>query len=91
MISVHFDDLEPVENYFAVEKELEKYSQELFGKPRFLVINKIDLLADQVDKKCQEFVNSIRYKDKYYIISAAMKKGTQQLAKKLNEFLQKQE
>ncbi|MDE4965868.1 GTPase ObgE, partial [Francisella tularensis subsp. holarctica] len=43
-----FNESDPVENYFAVEKEIEKYSQELFYKLRFLVINKIDLLADKV-------------------------------------------
>ncbi|MDE5007116.1 GTPase ObgE, partial [Francisella tularensis subsp. holarctica] len=54
--------------------ELEKYSQELFDKLRYLVINKIDLLADKVDQKCQEFVEQIGYQGNYYTISAAMKK-----------------
>ncbi|MDE4957426.1 GTPase ObgE, partial [Francisella tularensis subsp. holarctica] len=42
-------------------------------------------------QKCQEFVEQIGYQGNYYKISSAMKKGTDELAKKLNEFLQKQE
>lgn len=86
-----FDESDPVENYFAVEKELQKYSEDLCNKPRFLVINKIDLLADKIDETCEEFVNKIGYTDKYYKISAFAKIGTESLAKSLNEFLQKEE
>jgi GTP-binding protein len=86
-----FDESDPVENYFAVEKELKKYSVELYEQPRFLVINKIDLLADEVEEKCAEFVEKIGYTDKYHSISAVMRQNTEQLAKNLNEFLQKQE
>ncbi|MDE4982595.1 GTPase ObgE, partial [Francisella tularensis subsp. holarctica] len=70
-----FYESDPVEYYFAVEKELETYSQVLFDKLRFLVINKIDLLADKVEQKCLEFVEHICYHGYYYTISAAMKKG----------------
>ncbi|APC96426.1 Obg family GTPase CgtA [Francisella frigiditurris] len=87
-----FDNSDSAENYFAVEKELKKYSEELYNKPRLLVINKIDLLADEVDSRCQEFVEKINWKDKqYYKVSAYMKKGTEELAKSLNEFLTKEE
>ncbi|QIV95357.1 GTP-binding protein [Allofrancisella inopinata] len=86
-----FDNSNPVENYFAVEKELKKYSKELYDKPRFLVINKIDLLADEVDSKCEEFVKQIGYSGKYYKISAIMREKTEELIKSLNEFLKKQD
>jgi len=86
-----FDESDPVENYFAVEKELEKYSEDLLAKPRFLVINKLDLLGEEYQQKCQDFVEKVGYTGNFYAISAAMKKGTDELAKKLNEFLQKEE
>ena len=73
---------DPVENYFAVEKELEKYSEDLYDKPRFLVINKTDLLGNEVEEKCAEFVKEIGYDDKYFTISAAMRQNTEMLAKK---------
>lgn len=86
-----FDESDPVENYFAVEKELEKYSEDLYDKPRFLVINKTDLLADEVEEKCAEFVEKVGYDGKYFTISAAMRQNTDLLAKNLNEFLHKEE
>ncbi len=86
-----FDESDPVANYIAVEKELEKYSEDLCNKPRFLVINKTDLIADSIDEICEEFVKQIGYTDKYYKISAATTKGTESLAKSLNEFLRREE
>ncbi|QLE79602.1 Obg family GTPase CgtA [Francisella sp. Scap27] len=86
-----FDESDPVENYFAVEKELEKYSEDLYDKPRFLVINKTDLLGNEVEEKCAEFVEEIGYDDKYFTISAAMRQNTEMLAKNLNEFLNREE
>ena len=85
-----FDESDPVDNFFTVEKELKKYSEELYNKPRFLVFNKIDLLAEDANTVCEEFIKKIGYNDKYYKISAVMKKGTSELAKSMNEFLQKQ-
>ena len=87
-----FDESDPVENFFAVEKELEKYSEDLYNKPRLLVINKIDLLGNEVDEKCQEFIDAIDWQgEKPFIVSAYMKRGTDALAKSLNEFLQREE
>ena len=87
-----FDESNPIDNYFSVEKELQKYSEELYNKPRLLVINKTDLIADDVENKCKEFIDAIGWENKpYYAISAYMKKGTDSLAKSLNEFLQKED
>ncbi|MDE5020861.1 GTPase ObgE, partial [Francisella tularensis subsp. holarctica] len=52
---------------------------------------KSDILADRVEQKCKELVEQIGYQCNYFTISASMKKGTDELAKILNEFLQKQE
>ena len=86
-----FDESDPVENYFAVEKELEKYSKDLYDMPRFLVINKIDLLIDDVEEKCAEFAEKVGYTDKYFTISAATRQNTEMLAKNLNEFLNRED
>lgn len=87
-----FDESDPVENFFVVEKELEKYSKDLYDMPRMLVLNKIDLVGDEADQRCKEIIEAISFQDKkYFEISAYMKKGTEALAKSLNEFLQKEE
>jgi len=59
--------------------------------PRFLVINKIDLLTDDVEEKCAEFAEKVGYTDKYFVISAAMRQNTEMLAKNLNEFLTRED
>ena len=44
------DGSDPIENYHKVENELKKYSEALYKKPRWLVLNKIDQLPqDEVD------------------------------------------
>lgn len=86
-----FDESDPVENYFIVEKELQKYSEKLYSMPRFLVINKMDLLADEAEEKCAKFIEAIGYTAKYFTVSAAMRQNTELLAKNLNEFLHKEE
>ena len=40
------DSIEPAESVRQIAAELAKYSEELAATPRWLVINKIDLLAD---------------------------------------------
>jgi len=86
-----FDESDPVENFFAVENELKKYSDSLYNKPRLLVINKIDLLGDDVEEKCRDFIEQIDWQgEPHHQISAYMKKGTENLAKSLNEFLRRE-
>lgn len=36
-----------IDEMIAVEKELEKYSEELYAKPRWLILNKIDAISDK--------------------------------------------
>jgi GTP-binding protein len=40
-------DPDPVQAYHLLYRELEQYSEQLAGKPRFIVVNKIDLISAQ--------------------------------------------
>ncbi len=74
------DDSDPVENIRIIQKELEKYSDELAGKDRWLVLNKTDLLPpDEADEVCQQIVDAIDWQGKVYQISAVQRDGTQKL------------
>lgn len=65
------DGSDPIKNYFIIEAELEKYDQKLANKPRFLAVNKIDLLpADERDKIVQQFLTAIDYQSPVFNISA---------------------
>lgn len=84
------DGSDPVEDIKIIQKELEKYSDELSGKERWLVLNKIDLLpAEEVDELCQRIVDETQWQGEVYAISAVQREGTQKLvndiAYKLNQ------
>jgi GTP-binding protein len=50
------EESDPVENYEIIENELKEYSRELFGKPRIVVLNKIDVYPqDELKLLIQKF------------------------------------
>ena len=72
---------EPVEAIRTIEKELASYSAELAGKPRWLVINKIDLV-DPGERKavCAELKQALDWEAPVFAVSAATGEGTDELA-----------
>ena len=59
---------------------LEKYSQDLAAKPRWLVFNKIDLLDKaEAEEKAKAIAEALGWEDKYYLISAASGLGVKDL------------
>jgi GTP-binding protein len=52
-----FDDADPVEQVRAIVAELEKYDPELAAKPRWIVLNKLDMVpADERAERLKSFV-----------------------------------
>ncbi|VDZ76524.1 GTPase ObgE [Salmonella bongori] len=59
---------------------LEKYSQDLAAKPRWLVFNKIDLLdKEEAETKAKAIAEALGWEGKYYLISAASQLGVKDL------------
>lgn len=74
------DGSDPVEDIKIIQKELEKYSEELAGKDRWLVLNKTDLLLEEEkDEVCQRIVEETQWQGKVFEISAVQRDGTQAL------------
>ena len=74
------DGSDPAETVKAIANELVKFSEDLADKPRWLVINKIDLLsADEQAKAVQELLGKLDWKGRVFEISAATGEGTQLL------------
>jgi GTPase len=73
-------DEDPVIGARAIVKELKKFSPELARKPRWLVLNKIDLVepAERVER-CAEIVRRLRFKGPVFRISGATGEGTKEL------------
>lgn len=67
----------PAEQVRAIERELEKHDPELLDKPRWLVLNKADLLAeDERQAFAQAIVDELGWKDRWYLVSAIGREGT---------------
>lgn len=83
------DGSDPVKAARALVKELKKFSKELAKKERWLVLNKIDLIAeDEVEKRSKDLVKRLRFKGPVFKISAIKKQGTQELCYKLMQYLE---
>jgi GTP-binding protein len=73
-------DADPVRDARAIVGELKKFSKELAGKPRWLVINKRDLLPDaEAEQRAADIARRLRYRGPRFLISAATGRGTREL------------
>ena len=73
-----FDDVDPVQQAKALALELKKYDPELAAKPRWLVLNKLDMvpLDDRV-ARVKDIVKRLKWKGPVFEISALAREGLQ--------------
>jgi GTP-binding protein len=84
------DESDPVEAVKVIVQELEKYSEQLAGKERWLVLNKTDLLLEkEADQVCRGIVERLNWQGSVHQISAVNRSGTDKLMKDIAEKLQK--
>ena len=76
-----YDGSDPVDEANTIINELSSFSPELADKPRWLVLNKSDLLDDEELKiKQDDIIQRLNWEGPVYTISAISKKGTEKLA-----------
>jgi GTP-binding protein len=81
-------DTEPADEVRAIGRELEKFSTELAEKPRWLVINKIDLLpADTRAVAREQLLTQLDWDGRVFEVSAATGEGTEQLGQAIMQEL----
>ncbi|WP_406704057.1 Obg family GTPase CgtA [Sodalis sp.] len=74
------DESDPVENAHIIVTELERYSEKLAAKPRWLVFNKADLLgAEEAAARAKAIAEALGWETQYYLISAANRDGVKAL------------
>jgi GTP-binding protein len=85
-----FDEsVDPVKEAKAIARELRKYDPGLFSKPRWLVLNKADLLdATERDRRAKAFVRKLGWKGPWFVVSAIKGEGTRELCFAVMEFLE---
>jgi len=95
---LHVIDVEPYESAESpvqaarkIIHEVEKWSDELAAKPRWLVLNKIDrLLEEEVDAHCRVIVDELEWTGPVFKISAINGGGTRELMFAIMNFLEQQ-
>jgi len=72
--------IDPVAQVKAIEKELKQFEPGLLKRPRWLVLNKADLLPpDEREKQAKAIVKRLRWKAPWFVVSAATGEGTRDI------------
>ncbi len=84
-----FDDaVDPVQEAKAIVEELKKYDEGLYNKPRWLILNKVDMLPeDERDAKRVAFLKAFGWDAPSYCISALNGEGTKALTYAIMDYL----
>jgi len=84
-------DLDPVQAAKAAIVEIEKWGAGLAEKPRWLVLNKTDLLPeDEVENYCQMIVDELKWEGPVFNVSSMTKAGTKKLVHAIMDHLELQ-
>jgi GTP-binding protein len=84
-----FDEgVDPVQQARAIATELKKYDPALHAKPRWLVLNKVDMLPpDERERRVRDIVRRLRWKAPVFQISALTREGCDALIRAAYEHL----
>ncbi|OZB06986.1 MAG: GTPase ObgE [Idiomarina sp. 34-48-12] len=84
-----YDETDPAEQAVKIVHELEKYSPELAAKPRWLVVNKVDLLSEeQIAEGIERVKEALDWDGPVYQISGLSNIGTDALCKEIIAYLE---
>jgi len=82
-------DTDPARDARAIANELKKFDPALHRKPRWLVLNKIDMLpAEERAPAAAEIVRRLRWRGPSYCVSALTGEGCRDLAQAVMKFLE---
>ncbi len=74
------DGSDPVPQVRAIEAELRQYDPALMDKPRWLLLNKADLLAtEDRQQRAQDIVQALEWQAPWFVISAVSREGTREV------------
>jgi GTP-binding protein len=80
------EGIDPVYEAHAILNELKKYDEALYQKPRWLILNKVDLLEDS-DQKTAAFLKEFGGDTRHFAISAINGEGCKELTYAIMEHL----
>jgi GTP-binding protein len=87
-----FDDgVDPASQVRAIENELRKYDPGMLEKPRWLVLNKADLLPEEERQaRAEALVQELGWKEPWFMVSAIGREGTWPVVLKIQQFFDDQ-
>jgi GTP-binding protein len=81
--------IDPAKEARAIVAELRKYDEALYRKPRWLVLNKADLLApEDRTHAAKELVRRLRWKGPHFLVSAVSGEGCRELCQAVMRHLE---
>ncbi|HEY9050524.1 MAG TPA: Obg family GTPase CgtA [Gammaproteobacteria bacterium] len=84
-----FDESDPVQDAQKILHELEKFNPAMLEEPRWLVLNKTDLLPkEDAETRCRDIVERLDWKGPVYEISAISGNGTKELTFDIMNYLE---
>ncbi|MBN9229856.1 MAG: GTPase ObgE [Legionella sp. 40-6] len=83
------DESDPITSAQTIINELAEYDPELLNKPRWLVLNKIDMIPDHDlrEQRIQEIITGLNWQNKFFAVSAISGEGTQALCYELMQLI----
>ena len=88
-----FDEtVDPVAQAKAIVGELKKYDKALYDKPRWLVLNKLDMVpVEEREARVKDFIKRFKYKGPVFEISALTREGCETLIKTIFQHVKAQQ
>jgi len=88
-----FDEtVDPVAQAKAIVGELKKYDKALYDKPRWLVLNKLDMVpVEEREAQVKDFIKRFKYKGPVFEISALTREGCETLIKTIFQHIKAQQ
>src|SRR4029453_15547179 len=86
-----FDEaVDPVAEAKAIVNELKKYDETLYDKPRWLVLNKLDMVPEEERAaRVKDFVKRFKWKGPVFEISALTREGCEPLIRAIYQHVSK--
>ena len=85
------EGVSPAEQVRAIERELERHDPELLAKPRWLVLNKSDLLLEEEQQAAaQAIIDELGWTGRWFMASAIGREGTWPIMLEVMAFFDRQ-
>ena len=94
---LHLVDIAPIDGsdvagqVRAIEQELAKFNPELLERPRWLVLNKADMLSeDERDAVAEKVIAELDWTQPWFLVSAIARENTLEVCQRVQQFFESQ-